>query len=159
MIDVGRRAFFRGQPRSKCQNRPPWALAENEFIDRCTRCGDCLSACPTAILVAGDGAYPTVNFAAGECTFCAECLTACRPGALHRNTDEQAAWPYKAAIGDNCLPRHGVECRICGDYCQPRAIRFTPRLGGSPLPSLDPESCTGCGACVGPCPAAAIRIG
>lgn len=158
MIDVGRRAFFRGQARPKSENRPPWALAENEFIDRCTRCGDCLKACPTHILVVGDGGYPTVSFAIGECTFCGDCLHACHPGALRRDIPEQPAWPYKALIEESCLPRHGVECRVCGDYCEPRAIRFAPRLGGSPLPKLDAERCTGCGACVAPCPATAIRI-
>ena len=137
--------------------RPPWALAEADFIDRCTRCNDCLNACPTRILKAGDGGYPSVDFSAGECTFCGDCLAACQPQALQRH-DGQPAWPYKAVIGDTCLPRQGVECRVCGDFCDSRAIRFQPRLGGSPLPELDPEKCTGCGACVAPCPTVAIRV-
>jgi ferredoxin-type protein NapF len=133
-------------------------LPEAEFIDRCTRCNDCLKACPTRILVIGDGGYPTVDFSAGECTFCSDCVTSCQPKALLRQP-EQAAWPYKAAIGEDCLPRQGVECRTCGDFCDVHAIRFTPRLGGSPLPEIDGEICTGCGACVAPCPVAAITVG
>jgi ferredoxin len=62
------------------------------------------------------------------------------------------AWPYKAVIGPTCLPNKGVECRVCGDFCDARAIRFAPRIGGSPLPEIDTEKCTGCGACVAPCP-------
>ena len=155
MVDLGRRGFFRGRPRPKAENRPPWALPENTFIDRCTRCNDCLKACPTQILIAGDGGYPTLDFRRGECTFCGDCVAACQPAALQRD-GEAPPWHLKARIGDACLPKKGVECRVCGDFCDARAIRFRPRLGGSPLPELDPESCTGCGACIAPCPAVAI---
>ncbi len=158
MVDAGRRAFFRGRSRPKAEIRPPWARLEDEFIDRCTRCNECLKACPQQILVAGDGGYPTVDFSRGECTFCGDCLTACQPGALFRTSPEQPAWPYKAIIGDNCLPKQGVECRVCGDFCDARAIRFLPRLGGNPLPEIDAEKCTGCGACVAPCPVVAITV-
>ena len=158
MVDLSRRSFFRGRPRPKAEIRPPWALPEADFIDRCTRCDDCLKACPTKILVAGDGGYPTVDFSRGECTFCTNCVTTCQPKALLRQ-DGQSAWPYKAAIGEDCLPRQGVECRVCGDFCDARAIRFPLRLGGSPLPDIDAGKCTACGACVAPCPVAAISIG
>lgn len=157
MVDLSRRAFFRGRPRPKSELRPPWALAEGDFIDRCTRCDDCLRACPTHILVAGDGGYPTVDFREGECTFCGDCVTACQPKALQR-AENQPAWPYQAVIGEDCLPKQGVECRVCGDFCDARAIRFPPRLGGSPLAEIDSEKCTGCGACVAPCPTLAVTI-
>ena len=75
-------------------------------------------------------------------------------------TDQpQAPWSLTAVIGPACLPRHGVECRSCGDFCDARAIRFAPRIGGSPLPEIDRERCTGCGACVAPCPVTAITMG
>lgn len=63
-----------------------------------------------------------------------------------------------AQIGPGCLASRGVDCRICGDHCDARAIRFPPRLGGSPQPVLDAEACTGCGDCVTPCPASAISM-
>ncbi len=157
MVDLARRGFFRGRARPQVQMRPPWALPEAKFIDACTRCNDCLKACPTGILIAGDGGFPSVDFQRGECTFCADCVTACQPKALLR-VEGQDAWSSKAVIGDACLPRRGVECRVCGDFCDARAIRFVPRLGGSPLPELDPEKCTACGACIAPCPTRAIRI-
>lgn len=158
MVDLSRRGFLRGRPRPKAEIRPPWALPESAFSDRCTRCNDCLKACPQGILVAGDGAYPTVDFSHGECTFCADCVTACQPRALSRDNDDAAPWPYRARVSDACLPKKGVECRICGDFCDARAIRFQPRLGGNPIPDIDLETCTGCGACVAPCPATAISI-
>ena len=158
MVDLSRRGFLRGRVRPKAEIRPPWALPENEFVDRCTRCNDCLKACPQVILVPGDGGYPTVEFKRGECTFCADCVAACQPLALLRNSEDAAPWSYKARVSDACLPKKGVECRVCGDFYDVRAIRFQPRLGGNPLPDIDPETCTGCGACVAPCPATAISI-
>lgn len=157
MVDLSRRGFFRGKPRPQPEQRPPWALAEADFIDRCTRCNACLDICPTQILVAGDGGYPTVRFAVGECTFCGECVKACQPEALLR-LGNSLPWQITARIGDACLPNQGVECRVCGDFCAERAIRFVPRLGGNALPQLDPAACTGCGACLAPCPVGAIRI-
>jgi ferredoxin-type protein NapF len=71
MVDASRRGFFRGRPRPKAEIRPPWALAESLFTDCCTRCNDCIDACPEQIIVIGDGGYPTIDFKRGECTFCA----------------------------------------------------------------------------------------
>lgn len=158
MVDLSRRGFLRGRVRPKAEIRPPWALPESEFVDRCTRCNDCLKACPQGILVPGDGAYPTVEFSRGECTFCADCVTACQPRALLRNSEDATPWPYKAQVNEACLPKKGVECRVCGDFCDVRAIRFQPRIGGNPLPDINADTCTGCGACVAPCPATAISI-
>ena len=157
MVDASRRGFFRGRPRPRAENRPPWAINEARFVDVCTRCNDCLKACPEQILVSGDGGYPTVDFGRGECTFCGDCVAACQPHALIR-AEGVPPWPYQAQISAACLPHKGVECRVCGDFCDARAIRFSPRLGGSPLPEIDAEKCTGCGACVAPCPTQAIAI-
>jgi len=157
MVDASRRGFFRGRPLQPAQLRPPWALSEAGFLDACTRCNDCLNACPTRILVSGDGGYPTVDFQRGECTFCGDCVTACRPRALQR-ADGQVAWTYRLSIDNACLPQRGVECRVCGEFCEVRAIRFAPRLGQPALPDVDPAACTACGACVAPCPTGSIRI-
>ncbi len=157
MVDLARRGFFRGRPRPQVQTRPPWALDEAAFVDACTRCNACLEACPTRILVSGDGGYPTVDFRPGECTFCGDCVTACQPKALQRHPQAQP-WLLKAVVGPACLVHQGVECRTCGDFCDARAIRFVPRIGGSPLPEIDTDACTGCGACLAPCPSAAISV-
>jgi ferredoxin-type protein NapF len=158
MIDNQRRGFLRGRPGAAQAIRPPWALAEPAFLAACTRCADCIAACPQGIVIAGEGGYPSVDFQRGECTFCADCVSACRPRALTR-TGDSPPWALLARIGDNCLARRDIECRVCGDWCGAGAIRFAPRLGGSPLPAIDGGRCTGCGACVAPCPSAAIAIG
>jgi ferredoxin-type protein NapF len=137
--------------------RPPWALAEEAFLDACTRCGACVPVCPTRIIVVVRG-YPEVDFKRGECTFCGACAAACKDGALLTAESPVGPWAIKAQIAESCLPRRGVECRICGDHCSVTAIRFSPRLGGPPVAEVDAASCTGCGACVAPCPVNAISI-
>ena len=153
-----RRDFLRGRrtPTPPPQ-RPPWALAEADFTALCSRCGDCLSACPTGILMKGEGGFPTVDFFRGECTFCGECVAACGPGALRR-VEGQVPWALRARIGEACLAQRGVECRICGEACGDSAIRFRPRVGGVALPQLNDAACTGCGACLASCPSQAITL-
>jgi ferredoxin-type protein NapF len=155
---VSRRQFMRGDFKTRpAPQRPPWALAEELFVVACSRCGDCLPVCPTKIIVVVRG-FPEVDFKRGECTFCGNCASACKNGALPRAGSRTAPWGIKARIAESCVPRRGVKCRICGDHCAVTAVRFSPRLGGPPLAEVDAGSCTGCGACVAPCPVAAINI-
>lgn len=150
-----RRQFLRGKFSSPAAPlRPPWALAEEDFLAACTRCGDCIRVCPPGILVEDSG-YPRVEFGKGECTFCGECVAACQAGALRREVD-RPPWNLLPVIADACLARRGVVCRSCGDACAQAAIRFRPQVGGSALPEVDSSRCTGCGGCVAPCPARAI---
>jgi len=155
---VSRRQFLRGDFKSRPPpQRPPWALAETLFLRACTRCLECIPVCPTGILIVSGG-YPEVNFTRGHCTFCGACAKACRPGALQDSETQIWPWPIKAQVATHCLPQRGVECRVCGEHCEASAIRFSPRAGGPPIPEIDEAACTGCGACVAPCPAAAIVV-
>ncbi|GAB3553782.1 ferredoxin-type protein NapF [Noviherbaspirillum agri] len=154
-----RRNFLRGRfTARKGPLRPPWALVENDFLHACTRCGECVKACPTQVISAHDAGYPSMNFTAGECTFCGACVDACKSSALKR-VEGQPPWKAQATLGEQCLAQRKIECRICADQCETRAIRFTLRPGGIAIPAVDSSACTGCGACVAPCPAGAIRIG
>ncbi len=156
---MSRRRFLRGRrPELTPVPRPPWALAETHFVDRCTRCDACIDACPTAILVRADGGYPVVDFSRGECTFCGDCVSRCVPGALQRAEQGSEPWALRAQIGDECLAARGIECRVCGESCPTGAIRFRPRAGGVALPQLTLDACNGCGACFAPCPVRAIRV-
>lgn len=157
-VSLSRRSLLRGRLRSVVPGlRPPWAPGEADFLARCTRCGECMPACPTVVIVPGDGGYPVVDFSRGECTFCGACADRCAPSALLRSAT-RVPWALKAAVGETCLAHRGVECRVCGECCEQSAIRFRPRLGGVALPELDAAACNGCGACVAPCPVRAIAM-
>jgi ferredoxin-type protein NapF len=152
-----RRQFLRGDFRSRpAPLLPPWAGPRSEFLERCTRCGACLTACPSGILAAGDGDYPTVDFHRGECTFCGACVGACGPRALHaRGT---APWSLIAVVHESCLAWQGIDCRRCGELCASGALRIFAVMASATLPVIDAPRCTGCGACVAPCPVTAIQL-
>ncbi len=151
--------FLRGDVRGRSAPiRPPWARPEAYFTDLCNRCGDCIDACPTHILVKGRGGFPQVDFGHGECLFCGDCADVCTRGALVQD-DRAAPWSLRASLDtDTCLAYRGVECRACADPCDSRALRLRPRVGSVALPSVDLSACNGCGACVAPCPVQALHI-
>ncbi len=153
---VSRRQFLRGDFAARgTPLRPPWALSEDAFVDRCTRCDACADACPGGIIVRGQGGFPAVDFTRGACTFCGDCAAACREGALARGGPP---WTVKAAIGAGCVTLRQVVCQSCGDACEAGAIGFRPRAGAVPVPQLDPIACSGCGACQAACPVGAIAM-
>lgn len=154
---TSRRQFLRGDFSGKKQVlRPPWAVAEAEFLRICTGCGACITACPEKILVEVRR-YPEVRFENGECTFCGACLSACLPRALDK-VDGQAPWRLNARIAESCLSYQNVVCRSCSDACGEAAIRFSPRLNGAAMPDVLADRCTGCGACVSTCPVGAVTM-
>ena len=154
---IDRTRFLQGDLRGRhTPIRPPWAVPESLFDDRCNNCGKCIEICPERILKFGRGRLPVVDFQRGACIFCGDCVRVCESGALNENWDPP--WPLKALLSEGCLASKGVMCRACGDACEAGAIRFRLIVGGFSRPEFDSDACTGCGACVAPCPEAAIRI-
>ncbi|GAA5216631.1 ferredoxin-type protein NapF [Corallincola platygyrae] len=157
VVNLSRRNLFRPDIKQSAPLRPPWSLAEADFTEACTRCGDCVNACPTNVIKVGSGGFPEIDFSQAECTFCDNCSTACPSDAINKQS-EKSPWQYVAKIEQSCLSLQGVFCRSCGDVCEHRAIRFKLQVGGRASPELDIDACTGCGACVAPCPSQAIVI-
>ncbi len=156
---ISRRQLLRGRLSAQpLPLRPPWALAEADFTASCSRCGDCVRACPGKIIRQGDGGFPEIDFRYGECSFCGDCVTACPTPALQRRESGAPPWRAVAAILDSCIARRGVTCQVCQEQCEARAIRFSPRAGRVPVPELDAGLCSGCGACVASCPVSAIAV-
>ena len=155
---VSRRLFLHGDFNTSGKIRPPWSIDEKAFIDRCTRCFECASACPSHLIIKGDGGFPEISFKRHGCDFCEACVRACSPGALVKSDEQEFAWLQVASITDQCFSKRGVVCRSCGEICETRAIRFIPGVGGLQTVELNTEQCNGCGECVHVCPAHAIEI-
>jgi len=159
-IDRSRRGLLFGRIASPAEPpppRPPWSKPEREFLAECSRCLDCVQACPEQVLVRGDGGYPEIDFGRGECTFCQACVQAC-PAPVFLDPAASKPWNYVASVSDACLGYQGIYCRSCGESCEAGAIRFSLTGLRIPLPSVDAEACSGCGACVAGCPAQAVRV-
>jgi ferredoxin-type protein NapF len=155
MNSINRRQFLRGATKN-LSLRPPWALAEADFIQACNRCDACILACESQILLRGDGGFPQTDFRRGECTFCAACVHSCAQNAFGDCTTASNAWPYRVIISATCLAHKGVECRICGEVCETAAIRFQLTAKTVAQPVLNPDDCTLCGACIHACPVNAV---
>jgi ferredoxin-type protein NapF len=161
---VSRRMFLTRRPASRAPSgpRPPWSI--ESFAISCDGCGACIEACPERILAKGADRRPVLDFSRGGCTFCGDCDTACeprpgRPAAIDRAQFEGAArLPLLARLGGACISLQGVACRLCGDPCETRAIRFRPLPGGRALPEIDDDSCNGCGICLSACPVGALSM-
>lgn len=139
-------------------HRPPGAVDEASFLAGCTRCGDCLTACPhQAITLAPErlraaAGTPMIAPAEAACQACPDtpCITACVPAVLQRAAG--APVPVMATariVTTDCLAHQGTTCVSCVERCPvPGAIAL---VGGRPV--IDAAVCVGCGVCAHVCPA------
>lgn len=160
--------------------RPPGALAEDDFLAACIRCGLCVRDCPYDTLKLAElgldaPATGTPFFTARDipCEMCDDipCVAACPTGALDPGlTDIDAADMGVAVLIDqeNCLNALGLRCDVCYRVCPviDKAITLeqshNPRSGHHAIfmPTVQAEFCTGCGKCEKSCvlPEAAIKV-
>ena len=152
---LSRRGFLRGKKKPVDIIRPPGSPPEKQFTDQCQRCGDCISACETGVLINGDGGFPEINFKKAGCSFCQQCSEACRHKILSNCEDH---WSHRPRINNDCLALNKVHCRTCQELCEAETIGFQLAIGGIALPNINLEQCTGCGECVSGCPVDAIKM-
>jgi len=153
--------------------RPPGALAEEEFLRRCMRCGECLKVCLTnglqpSFLEAGlEGIWtPRLDFRVGYCQYyCTLCGQVCPTGAI-RKLSQQEKTRTKIGLAyidkSRCIPySQGVECIVCEEHCPTpeKAIKFEvvevmTKEGSRKIrrPHVDINLCIGCGICEYKCP-------
>jgi len=144
--------------RAKHWIRPPYAIAEFEFLLACTRCNACIDACPynvifplAARLGADVASTPALDLLTKGCHLCEDwpCVNACEVNALvFTEPDENGAVkikPFAAAEIDtsSCLPYSGPECGACESVCPIEgALVFEKEK-----PGINLDYCVGCALC------------
>ena len=131
--------------------RPPGALDEKSFLERCIRCGECMKVCPNNALhptwtEAGlEGLWtpvlvPRLGYCEPSCVLCGQ---VCPTGAIWEITQAEKGWvtanpdqnakPVKVGIAfydhGRCLPwAMATECIVCEEWCptSPKAIYLRP---------------------------------
>ena len=142
-------------PRTVPVFRPPGAIEEQQFLNGCTRCGDCITACPyDAIRLAPSrfgiaAGTPIIDADYQACLMCEDfpCITACQPGVLIGSIPKVMG---TALVTQHlCLAHHGTTCTVCSERCPvPGAIEVSD---GKPF--IHEDRCSGCGVCRYVCPA------
>ncbi|MCK4304333.1 MAG: 4Fe-4S binding protein [Candidatus Eisenbacteria sp.] len=163
--------------------RPPGALGEREFLQRCVRCGECMKVCltgglqPTLLEAGLEGLWsprlvPRMGYCEYNCTLCGQ---VCPTGAIRRLVPEEKK---KIRIGlaiidtTRCLPyAFQSNCIVCEEHCPTpkKAIWFeevevvtqTGERKRVKQPHVNIELCIGCGICETKCPVRdlpAIRV-
>jgi MauM/NapG family ferredoxin protein len=135
--------------------RPPGAITESQFLTGCTRCGDCITACPyDALIRAPDrlgpvAGTPIIEADTSACQMCDDfpCIASCQPGVL---IDSVPPVMGTAQVTEHlCLAHHGTTCTLCSERCPVEgAITLTDGR-----PRVNEDTCTGCGVCRFVCPA------
>jgi polyferredoxin/formate hydrogenlyase subunit 6/NADH:ubiquinone oxidoreductase subunit I len=149
--------------------RPPASLKEEEFLNRCVRCGNCMKVCITnglqpALFGAGlSGMWtpqlvPEIGYCEYHCTLCGN---VCPTGAIPKLSEAQK---LKTRLGlpkidrNICLPwKDNKECLVCEEHCpvSNKAIKLRKvEVNGKTIsrPYLSLKLCIGCGICQTKCP-------
>ncbi len=154
--------------------RPPGSVTEEEFLQRCVRCGECIEVCPTniiqpALLETGlEGIWtPVLKPRVGYCEYeCNKCTQVCPTKAIEKLTLKEKK---KFKIGTSVVDRNrcytyadGYNCAVCEEHCPvpEKSIKFREvevwdfkgKLKKVKQIYVVPDLCIGCGHCENVCP-------
>lgn len=141
--------------------RPPGALAENDFLDRCIRCGKCGETCPneTIKFFGIENGWSSLNTPyivprEKPCVLCMKCGDVCPTGAISKIPHEAEPIMEKVNMGkavinkEICLSYQGKSCGVCYRACPLPDVSMT--VGYMEQPTVT-DACVGCGICERSC--------
>ncbi|MBD3379186.1 MAG: 4Fe-4S dicluster domain-containing protein [Candidatus Omnitrophica bacterium] len=170
-LSIGQRHRKRGAgKKDRPVIRPPAALEEEDFTDRCIRCGNCMKVCPTnviqpAFLESGARGIWTphlvnkIGYCEYYCDLCGKvCPTeAIPPLPVEKKKHIRLGTAY--VIKQRCLAwNDGLKCMVCEEHCpvpQKAIKQDIVEINGERVkrPVVEPTLCIGCGICENKCPA------
>jgi ferredoxin-type protein NapG len=126
--------------------RPPGAVRESLFLERCTKCSDCAKACPHGAIVFDkrDGS-PVIFPDVVACQLCEDlpCIAACETEALTAVVDRRDVRMGLALVSER-LCTAGQGCHACVSRCPTDALSMNFEDMRLVVAS---EHCVGCGLC------------
>jgi MauM/NapG family ferredoxin protein len=180
IVGLGGGLLFQAQPLADSRTfnpaliRPPGAKPEDEFLETCVRCGECMKVCPTNViqptmLEAGlEGLWSPIlkmdmSYCEYKCTMCTQvCPTeAISPLPLEKKQEIKIGLAY--VDKSRCLPyAYARACIVCQEHCPlpEKAIwleeaTVVDSKGNKVIvkqPHVNAELCIGCGICENKCP-------
>ena len=152
------------EPGNRPLFRPPGALPEVEFLEKCHRCGNCVKNCPANAIFPLQTAQPDIantpyiDPEEQPCVICDSlaCMYVCPSGALQTIYAEDIKIGVAVFSAETCLRTQDVDCTYCVDTCPigEDAIQFT----SDEIVEVIDAGCTGCGVCQYACPTAPKSI-
>jgi MauM/NapG family ferredoxin protein len=144
------------QPQPGKWLRPPGALPERQFLDRCSHCAACVRVCPAQAIKLDPnrqkgGGAPYIEPDAMACTVCTGlyCMPACPTDALRITPLNQIKMGTAIWNEESCLRSHGEDCQICVDHCPLGSFAIEVTEGKI---NVHEKGCIGCGVCQHDCP-------
>jgi ferredoxin-type protein NapG len=125
--------------------RPPGAVGEAIFLERCTKCSDCIKACPHESIIIHQDGTPVIYPDQMPCYLCDDtpCIAACATEALLPVGRVNEARMGVAVINHR-LCTAGQGCHACVSKCPTDAL--TMDFDAQRL-VVAVERCVGCGMC------------